>query len=363
MSRRVYLRAAALVIAAAAAIAVLTVYFSTQKTPPCLVTGVPKWHPPADNALHRFELVVPDRAICFFDMDNSNALIGYLQPKDVVGITAIEPRGASLALRYEGGRGALVDLRTGHVSYGVEPPPVPSDTIVVADVVRHVRYVTRRSVFGVDVVGATRRTKLTIPGYTWNPRFGPNPPNHGLVLSPTKRELWVLDAPNNVVHVFDLSGTPRLVKSIRLTEPLIGREEPCASTRCARIGSLQASADGRFLYVGDSGDVIDMNKREQLLNLEALHQSRLTLEVDWADGSRSFRRRASLSTWHAAIFRPHCRRTCVPSASSSRKRFVCTSERSGRCCRSDCRSQSSTRSPRVAATGYRSACSRHRFRS
>jgi hypothetical protein len=109
-----------------------------------------------------------------------------------------------------------------------------------------------------------------------------------LALNPEKPELWVLDAPNNVLHVLDLSGAPRVVKDIRLSEPLIGVENPCVSHRCGRIGSLQTSADGRFLYVGDSGDVIDMQKREQIVNLEALHQSRLTLEVDWANGKPQF---------------------------------------------------------------------------
>jgi hypothetical protein len=282
-------RAAALVVAVLAVVAGLTVYFSTQKTPPCLVTGIPKWRPPADKSLHRFEVVVPDRALCFFDMDSGNALVGYLQPKDISGITAIAPRGSSIAVRYDNGRGALVDLRSGRVSYNVNPPHPASDRIVLPDIARHVKYVTQRNLLGVEVVRADgSRSRLTFPGYTWNPRFGPNPPDHGLALNPEKPELWVLDAPNNVLHVLDLSGAPRVVKDIRLSEPLIGVENPCASHRCGRIGSLQTSADGRFLYVGDSGDVIDMQKREQIVNLEALHQSRLTLEVDWANGKPQF---------------------------------------------------------------------------
>jgi hypothetical protein len=289
VTRRVVLRAAALVLAVVAVVAVLTVYFSTQKTPPCLVTGIPKWRPPTDRSLHRFELVVPDRALCFFDMDNDNALVGYLTLRDIRGITAVEPRGDALAVRYDDGRGALVDMRTGAVSRGAKPPPPPSDKIDVADPALGTKYVTRRGQLGVVVVSSSgSRSALTFPGYAWNPRFGPNPPDHGLALNPVKPELWVLDAPNNVVHVFDLTGVPRVVKDVRLTEPLIGREEPCASSRCGRIGSLQASADGRFLYVGDSGDVIDMQKREQLVNLEALHQSRLALEVDWVNGKPEF---------------------------------------------------------------------------
>jgi hypothetical protein len=287
--RRVYLRAAALAIAALAVVAGLTVYFSTQTIPPCLVTGIPRWRPPADRQVHRFELVVPDRALCFFDMDHDHALVGYVKLPGIRGITNVAPRDGELALRYGNGLGALVDLRTGRVRYGAQPPPPPSDQVVVYDAARDVKYVTRRGMFGVDVVSPTRAaTKLTFPGFTWNPRFGPNPPDHGLSLAPDRPELWVLDAPNNVIHVFDISGRPRDVKDIRLTKPLIGVESPCASHHCGRIGSLQHSADGRFVYVGDAGDVIDTSKREEITNLEALHQSRLMVEVDWVGRKPEF---------------------------------------------------------------------------
>jgi hypothetical protein len=270
-------------------VAVLTVYFSTQTTPPCLVTGIPKWHPPTDTSVHRFEVVVPDRALCFYDMDHGNTLVGALKLPGIVGITAVQPRGTAIAVRYGGAHGALVDVQTGRVSYGAKPPPPPSDTILVVDASRHVSYVTRRDVLGVEVVRAAGpRAKLTFPGFTWNPHFGPNPPDHGLVLTPSATELWVLDAPNDVVHVFSLAGVPRMVKNVRLTNPLIGQEDPCASHRCGRIGSLQVSAGGRFMYVGDSGDVIDTQRREEVTNLEALHQSRLTLEVDWVNGRPAF---------------------------------------------------------------------------
>ncbi len=293
MTQRVYLRAGILAVGAIAVVAGLTVYFSTQKIPPCLATGIPTWRAPTDRSVHRFELVVPDRALCFFDLDHDQALVGYLKLPGIDGITSIAPRGTKLAVRYGDGRGALVDLRTGRADYGAQPPPAPSDQLEVYDEARGVGYVTRRGMFSVEVENPSGpATKLTFPGYTWNPRFGPDPPDHGLSLAPDRPELWVLDAPNNVVHVFDVSGVPgkqpRDVKDIRLTRPLIGVERPCASHRCGRIGWLQHSADGRFVYVGDSGDVIDTKKREEITNLEALHQSRLMLEVDWVNGRPEF---------------------------------------------------------------------------
>jgi len=290
LTQRVYLRAAILAVGAIAVVAGLTVYFSTQEIPLCLATGIPKWRAPTDESVHRFELVVPDHALCFFDMDHDHALVGYVSLKPIVGVTAVAPRaGGKLALRYGNGRGAVVDLASGRVTVGAPPPPALSDEVRVRDEAGGVEYMTRRGMFGVEVQNANGRvTKLSFPGYTWNPRFGPDPPDHGLSLAPDKPELWVLDAPNDVVHVFDVSGVPRDVKDIRLTKPLIGVEGPCASHRCGRIGSLQHSADGRFVYVGDSGDVIDAKKREEITNLEALHQSRLMLEVDWVSGRPEF---------------------------------------------------------------------------
>jgi hypothetical protein len=292
VNRHVAFRAAGLALLLAGVVVGLTVYFSTEKIPPCLATGVPKWRAPTDKALHRFELVVPDRALCFFDEDQDNALIGYVKLPRIDGISAIAPRDGQLALRYGGGLGALVDLTNGHVRYGVKPPPPPSDTVDVRNPAVHVEYETRRGLFGVRVLSLpSRRLRevVAFEGFAWNPRFGPNPPDHGLSLAPDRPELWVVDAPNGVIHVFDVStAAPKPLANLRLTKPLSGDENPCATRRCTRLGWLQHSADGRYVYVGDSGDVFDATKREQVANLEALHQSRVMIEVDWVDGKPQF---------------------------------------------------------------------------
>jgi DNA-binding beta-propeller fold protein YncE len=145
-----------------------------------------------------------------------------------------------------------------------------------------------------DLKTGLTRFVVRFRGFTWNPRFGPNPPSHGLSLAPDRPELWVLDAPNSTVHVFDVSGLPgrppRRLEDIRLSKPLSGEESPC-SRACRRIGSLQHSSDGRFVYVGDAGDVIDATTRKIVANLEALHNSRVLLEVAFVDGRLEFPRR------------------------------------------------------------------------
>jgi hypothetical protein len=287
MTRRVRLRAALLVVAAVGVVSGLTAYFSSEKIPPCLVSGAPEWRPPSSGT-HRFLLVVPDRALCFYAIDDGHKLVGAVKLRGIEGIDAIEPRDGRLAVRYRRG-GAVVDLASGRTT-PASPPPPPALDVTVVDRAARVEYTTRPGELGFRVAGDEGSRLFRFPGFAWNPRFGPDPPDHGLALFPGRRELWVLDAPNSVAHLFDVNGVPRMIDDIRFSKPISGDENPCAHPRCDRLGSLLAGSDGRYLYVGDSGDVIDVAKREPVDNLEALHQSRLLIEVDWVDGKPVFPR-------------------------------------------------------------------------
>lgn len=289
--RRVWLRASALVLAASGVIVGLTVYFSSEQVPPCLVSGARAWKAPAEGT-HRYEVVFPDRAACFFAIDDEHRLAGALRLSEAKGISVAAPLLDDVALRTEAGVFRL-DPGSGRLRRG-GLAPFPSDIVTVTDEERGVMYVTRRGFLGfrvLDLKTATSLYDVSFRGFTWNPRFGPNPPSHGLSLAPDRPELWVLDAPNSSVHVFDVSGLPgqrpRQVEDIRLSRPLSGDENPCTSA-CARIGSLQHSSDGKYVYVGDAGDVIDTATREPVTNLEALHNSRVLLEVVLSDGKVSF---------------------------------------------------------------------------
>ena len=128
----------------------------------------------------------------------------------------------------------------------------------------------------------------TFPGFGWNPaRFAPSAPSHGISLSPDERSVWVLDAPNSYVHVFDTSQVPRrpprLLANIPLSKPMSGEESPCAYD-CARDGWIQHSRDGRFVYVGDSGDVLSARTFRPVAFLPALRNTRKMLEIDWRGG-------------------------------------------------------------------------------
>jgi hypothetical protein len=281
VTRRVWVRAVALVAVLLGVIAGLTIYFSSESVPPCVVSGASKWRPPSDGGTHRFMVVVPDRAACFFALDNGQKLVGSLRLPEARNISSAAPLGREVALRTASGPYTL-DLRSGRLVKG-GLAPFWSDTLTELDPEHQVMYVTQRGLLGFRVIdlrtGATRYV-VHFKGFTWNPRFGPNPPSHGLSLAPDRPELWVLDAPNRTLHVFDVSvlpgRPPRRVEDVRLERTL------------TQPGALLRSAGGRYLYVAGSGDVVDTQTRMSVAQLDALAQARALLEVDWVGGRPVF---------------------------------------------------------------------------
>jgi DNA-binding beta-propeller fold protein YncE len=151
-----------------------------------------------------------------------------------------------------------------------------------------IAYTTATAFLGFQVSSLkTNRVLYTVPvkGFSWDPKvFVPSAPSHGIALSPNGKRLWVLDAPNSYVHAFDVSRVPskrpRQIANVRLSQPMVGDESPCAYD-CARDGWVQLSRDGRYLYVGDSGDVVDTRTFKVVANMPALRNTRKALEVWW----------------------------------------------------------------------------------
>jgi WD40 repeat protein len=124
--------------------------------------------------------------------------------------------------------------------------------------------------------------------------FGPVPggfaysaPSHGVSLSPDEKQLYVIDSVNKEVRVYDVSRVSQGVAPVELgiipVAGLNGTESPCAYD-CAQDGWLQHSLDGRFVYVGDSGEVIDTATRAAVTTLTTLANTRKSLEIDWSGG-------------------------------------------------------------------------------
>src|SRR5881227_2674445 len=135
---------------------------------------------------------------------------------------------------------------------------------------------------------ATGKILYTVPirGFTCASN-GASDPSHGVSLSPDEQELYVIDSPCSYVHVFDVSAVPtsppRQIADIQLAHSLSGSEQGCAYD-CLKDGWLQHSVDGSFVFVGDSGDVIDTATRKPIGFLPSLANSRKMLEIDWHNG-------------------------------------------------------------------------------
>jgi len=102
-------------------------------------------------------------------------------------------------------------------------------------------------------------------------------PSHGIGLTPDEKELWVADAYNNCLHIYDNTVLPpRKLLEIKL------RDQP---------GWISFSIDGHFAYPS-TGDVIEVKTRKILTGLTdekgAAVQSEKLLEIDF-NGTRPIR--------------------------------------------------------------------------
>jgi hypothetical protein len=133
----------------------------------------------------------------------------------------------------------------------------------------------------------TGRVLFTVPFGAVPGGFRFTGPSHGISLSPDERQLYVIDSVHKEVQAYDVSRVGEGVGPSRLggvaVGGLIGMEAPCAYD-CGRGGWLQRSIDGRLVYVGDSGEVIETATRKVLTTLPALLDTKKSLEIDWSQG-------------------------------------------------------------------------------
>ena len=131
------------------------------------------------------------------------------------------------------------------------------------------------AVNGSNIPGFTTQTPATIP-------------SHGISLSPDGKEIYLIDQPNSYVHVFDVTGLPGnapvQVADIKLVNAVSGNEAGCAYD-CLKDGWIHHSRDGRFIFVGDSGDVIDTLTRKTIATLAQMANSRQQIEIDFQDST------------------------------------------------------------------------------
>jgi DNA-binding beta-propeller fold protein YncE len=124
-----------------------------------------------------------------------------------------------------------------------------------------------------DMVTGKKLYRVEVQGFAQGPTKRHGCPSHGIGLTPDEKEVWVCDAANSRMHVFDaVARPPRQLASIPL------REQP---------GWITFSLDGRHAYPS-TGDVIDTRTRKVVLGLRdekgrQVHSEKM-LETDFRDG-------------------------------------------------------------------------------
>ncbi len=97
-----------------------------------------------------------------------------------------------------------------------------------------------------DLATGKKLHRVEVPGFKPGPVKRHGCPSHGVGLTPDEKEVWVVDAFNERVHVFDATVMPpRYAASVRL------RDQP---------GWVTFSLDGRYAYPS-TGEVIDTATR------------------------------------------------------------------------------------------------------
>lgn len=116
-------------------------------------------------------------------------------------------------------------------------------------------------------------SRVEVQGFATGPVARHGCPSHGIGLTPDEKEVWVCDAFNRRLHVFDATVTPA-----KQVASIVVREEP---------GWVTFSIDGRYAYPS-TGDVIDVASRKVVAELTDEHgaaiHSEKVLEIDFAGG-------------------------------------------------------------------------------
>jgi hypothetical protein len=259
-------------------------HISTTRTLICLDLRTEKvlWERPYEGGCDRMALS-PDGMVIYlpsFEKDHwhvveaeSGSVLGRIVPKSGAHNTvyARDGRHAYLA----GLRSPLLtvaDTRT-HIAARTVGPFSASIRPFTVNGRSTLCFVNVNELLGFEVGDLTTGKMLhrvEVQGYSKGPVKRHGCPSHGIGLTPDEQEIWVCDAANRRLHVFDVASLPpRQVQSIEL------RDEP---------GWVTFSLDGTFAYPS-TGDVIDTASRKIVAHLTdetgAAVESEKLLEIDF----------------------------------------------------------------------------------
>lgn len=121
-----------------------------------------------------------------------------------------------------------------------------------------------------DLATGAKLHSVKVDGYEKGPVKRHGCPSHGIALTPDEKELWLADAHNQKIHIYDNTVMPPVLK-----QSLALRDQP---------GWITFSKAGDYAYPS-TGEVIDTKTKRIVLTLQNQHgipvQSEKMIEIDF----------------------------------------------------------------------------------
>jgi hypothetical protein len=122
--------------------------------------------------------------------------------------------------------------------------------------------------------------------------FGPLPPgwaqttaSHGISVDPANSAVYVLDMTQDAVRAYTTADSPSLLATIPLDHAIYRGVDAGCAYDCTKVGWLQHSVDGAYVFVGESGDVISTATNSMATFIPPLANTRHGfIDVLWQNG-------------------------------------------------------------------------------
>lgn len=123
-----------------------------------------------------------------------------------------------------------------------------------------------------DLATGAKLYSIKVEGFEKGPVKRHGCPSHGIALTPDEKELWLADAYNQKLHIYDNTVMPPVMK-----QSISVRDQP---------GWITFSKDGAYAYPS-TGEVIEVKSKKILLTLQNQYgipvQSEKMIEIDFKD--------------------------------------------------------------------------------
>ncbi|HLX59897.1 MAG TPA: hypothetical protein VKX17_01325 [Planctomycetota bacterium] len=273
------------------------VYVSTLKTLECidLLSEKNLWERAYDGGCDRMSLAPDSKFMYLPTLEKDTWHI--VDPRDGSVIAKIEPKSGAhnTVISADGSRAFLGGLKTNVMTIADTATHLPKSTIEFGDKVRPfvingkatLVYQCVNNLLGFEIgavppsplegegpgVRGKVAQRVEVKGFESGKVARHGCPSHGIALTNDEKEVWVTDAHNKRMHIFDNTVMPpKYVSSIEL------RDEP---------GWVTLSIDGKYA-IPSTGDVIEIATRKIVARLTdetgAAVQSEKLMEIDLAGG-------------------------------------------------------------------------------